>query len=55
MSRAKRARVDATNSMATEAQSALRYVQRSVSSASRNVDIGIGNILSQVRTPFLLH
>ncbi len=48
ISRAKRARTDATSSMVTEVQSGFRYTQRSVSSASRSVDLGIGRILSQV-------
>lgn len=52
--RAKRARVEATHSMSTEAQSCFRYLQRSVASTSRNVEANFSRIIADVR-PLLIN
>ncbi|KAH9951942.1 P-loop containing nucleoside triphosphate hydrolase protein [Amylocystis lapponica] len=46
-SRAKRARIEATDAMATEAQSGYRYIQRGVASTSRNVEAASNRVLSE--------
>ncbi|KAI0797910.1 P-loop containing nucleoside triphosphate hydrolase protein [Abortiporus biennis] len=47
MSRAKRARMEVTESMATEAQSGIRYMQRAIASTSRNAELFTGRVLSE--------
>ncbi|OBZ75573.1 Kinesin-like protein bimC [Grifola frondosa] len=47
LARAKRARLDATDSMAAEAQSGFRYAQQGVASTSRNIDAVSGRVLSE--------
>lgn len=48
MSRAKKARIEATDSMVTETQSGYRYTQRGLSTTSRNAELMTGQILSEV-------
>ena len=47
-SRAKRARLDATEAMAADAQSGYRYMQRGTASTSRNVENTTNQILAEV-------
>ncbi|TCD71883.1 kinesin motor protein cin8 [Steccherinum ochraceum] len=47
MSRAKRARIDTTESMFAEAQSGYRFMQRSLASTSRNVESFAGRVTSE--------
>ncbi|KAH8106971.1 P-loop containing nucleoside triphosphate hydrolase protein, partial [Cristinia sonorae] len=47
LSRAKRARIDTTESLVSEAQSGYRYMQRGVASTSRNVEFVTGRISSE--------
>ncbi|CAL1704444.1 unnamed protein product [Somion occarium] len=47
MSRAKRARIDTTDSLATDAQSGYRFMQRAVASTSRNIDLTSSKIVSE--------
>ena len=49
MSRAKRARIDATDSMAADVQASYRSMQRGVASTSRNLETTTGQVLSEVR------
>jgi hypothetical protein len=51
-SRAKRARVEATNSMAVEAQSEYRYLQRGIASISRTIETVAGRVMSEVSCVF---
>ncbi|PSR74150.1 hypothetical protein PHLCEN_2v10106 [Hermanssonia centrifuga] len=45
--RAKRARIDATDAMSTDAQSGYRYMQRGIASTSRNAESMAGQVLSE--------
>ncbi|KAL6309249.1 P-loop containing nucleoside triphosphate hydrolase protein [Sparassis latifolia] len=47
VSRAKRARIEATDTMATEVHSVYRYVQRGMASTSRNIEAASGRIMSE--------
>lgn len=46
--RSKRARIDATNSMAAGVQSEYRHVQKSIASTSRNIEGFAGRVASEV-------
>ncbi|EGN95950.1 hypothetical protein SERLA73DRAFT_170393 [Serpula lacrymans var. lacrymans S7.3] len=45
--RAKRARIESTNAMATDVQSDMRHLQRGMASSSRNVEGFVGRVLSE--------
>ncbi|KAJ3559108.1 hypothetical protein NM688_g534 [Phlebia brevispora] len=47
MSRAKRARIEATDTMVADSQSGYRYMQRGISTTSRNAELMTGQILSE--------
>jgi len=47
-SRSKRARIEATNSMATDVQSEYRHVQESIASTSKNIESFAGRVTSEV-------
>ncbi|KAH9842625.1 kinesin motor domain-containing protein [Rhodofomes roseus] len=47
VSRAKRARIEATDSLAADAQSTYRYVQRGISSTSRNIEASTSRIAGE--------
>ncbi|KDQ60800.1 hypothetical protein JAAARDRAFT_204605 [Jaapia argillacea MUCL 33604] len=47
LTRAKRARMEATNSMASEVQSGYRSLQRGIASTTRNVDAMAGRVVSE--------
>jgi hypothetical protein len=49
MMKAKRARVEVTNTLATEAQATYRHLQQSLSSSSRNLVAFVGKMSSAVR------
>lgn len=48
LSRAKRARLDSTEAMVTDAQSGYRYLQRGLGSTSRNMETTASQILAEV-------
>jgi kinesin family protein 11 len=45
---AKRARVEATNALMSDVLSEYRYLQRGISSTSRNIDAAVGRVVSEV-------
>ncbi|KZT67731.1 kinesin-domain-containing protein [Daedalea quercina L-15889] len=47
VSRAKRARVEATDALAAEAQSTYRYVQRGIASTSRNIEASTSKVVGE--------
>ena len=50
LGRAKRARLDATEAMVTDAQSGYRYMQRGVATTSRNAELMTGSVSTEVRS-----
>lgn len=53
--RAKRARIESTNTMVTDIQSELRHFQRGMASSSRNTESFVARVASEVNSCSMLH